>query len=370
MKNSSFQRLWQILHRVVATRGLICDRVVKLRSCVSQMGAKTLLRGLAPRGNKTTFLQKHLELSDILFIFANESVIRYGKSKTIIDMKRLVYLFFCIVSLTANAQETQSVVTLKNGTELRGVIKSIDPKESIIIVISGIETTIKMEDVARVGSENSEPTIGTNNNISYDKELEDSKRITITDFADYPETFDLKIGDEILKMRLVRGADYVMGYDGRHSWSMKSEPVHKIGITSFYISETFVTSAIVSALKGKKKKKGYCIVWWKHANDIATLIAEKTNLALRLPTEAEWEYAACSKEQDIIFGTCKNFDFCSDWFGDFENAEYKIDPIGPSKGHNHVIRAYDRPRGKFDRAFVDISSYYFRLVIKAKDVIK
>jgi len=55
-----------------------------------------------------------------------------------------------ILPVTVLAQETQSVVTLKNGTELKGTIKSIDPTESLTIVISGIETSIKMIDVAKI----------------------------------------------------------------------------------------------------------------------------------------------------------------------------------------------------------------------------
>ena len=47
MKNNSFQRLWQILHRVVATATSFCDRVGEVPLMSVAKAAKTLLRGLA-----------------------------------------------------------------------------------------------------------------------------------------------------------------------------------------------------------------------------------------------------------------------------------------------------------------------------------
>ncbi len=53
----------------------------------------------------------------------------------------------------AVAQEKQSVVTLKNGTVLKGTIKSIDPTDALTIVIAGVETSIKMTEVAKIEEE-------------------------------------------------------------------------------------------------------------------------------------------------------------------------------------------------------------------------
>ena len=68
-------------------------------------------------------------------------------------MKKLLFLLIALLPLIASAQSGQSVVTLKNGTELKGTIKAIDPTEGLTIVIAGVEAKIKMADVARVEEE-------------------------------------------------------------------------------------------------------------------------------------------------------------------------------------------------------------------------
>lgn len=66
-------------------------------------------------------------------------------------MKKIITISLLILlSIIANAQDKISVVTLKNGTVMKGVIKSIDPNDALTIVLAGIETSIKMDNVAKI----------------------------------------------------------------------------------------------------------------------------------------------------------------------------------------------------------------------------
>ena len=101
---------------------------------------------------------------------------------------------------------------------------------------------------------------------------------------------------------------------------------------------------------------------------------EVSQVPVRIPTEAEWEFAACSQQQHILFSTCNDLEVCSDWFASFESIDYAIDPTGPSKGKNHVTRSFSRMESKFYRIYVGYYGFgnkrYDRLVVKARDVVR
>lgn len=65
-------------------------------------------------------------------------------------MKKLLVLLMLLLPLMANAQDKVSVVKLKNGTQLKGVIKSIDPTDAVVMDIAGVETTLKFDSVQSI----------------------------------------------------------------------------------------------------------------------------------------------------------------------------------------------------------------------------
>lgn len=283
-------------------------------------------------------------------------------------MKKLLFLLIALLPLIASAQSGQSVVTLKNGTELKGTIKAIDPTEGLTIVIAGVEAKIKMADVARIEEESQAPVSAPT--AAAQPQLGENDKLVVTDFADYPESFDLQVGNSKIKMILVRGGDMNMGYDGPGSRSMKSEPVHKVTLTSYYLSETFVPSSVVGEVNGKKyKKEYYKHQEWSNVNKIVQKIAEISNLPVRLPSEAEWEFAACSSLQNVFFASCRDTEHCYDVYDDYKPG-YAIDPMGSEKKSSfHVLRSFERSKGKLDRTRY-LGSAYFRLAVKVKDVIE
>lgn len=65
-------------------------------------------------------------------------------------MKKIILLILLMLPLLSNAQGKQSIVKLKNGTVLKGNIKTIDPMDAVTIEIAGVETKIKMDAISSI----------------------------------------------------------------------------------------------------------------------------------------------------------------------------------------------------------------------------
>lgn len=283
-------------------------------------------------------------------------------------MKKLLVFLIALLPFVVSAQEKQSVVTLKNGAELKGAIKSIDPTDALTIVIAGVETTIKMADIAKVEGESSN---NTPEEKSQATKLRDDVKLVVTDKADYPEAFEIKVRGYVIKMILVRGGDMNMGYNGDGSIGMDSEPIHPVGVTSFYISDSFVPIKLAKQFKYNSVQNvldKYYWGSWKKCNELAQKISKEVGISLRLPYEAEWEFAACSDKQSTIFSHCKDEEYCKDIFAKYPNTPYTVDPLGPPYGDKHVVRHYGKNNKKFERDDDSRTCHYMRLAIKAKDL--
>ena len=291
-------------------------------------------------------------------------------------MKKLLFILsLLLLPLLASAQETKSRVVLKNGTKLTGILKSVDPTDAIKIVIAGVETTIKMADIDQIEEidetpSNITPPATASNGVE--------EKLKVTDFADYPESFEIKIDDQTIKMILVRGGEMNMGYNGKGSLKLKSEPVHKVRVTSFYVSECYIPNIIAKKVDNDlrdKKNIFYSECSYDKQKAVADYIANESKIPVRLITEAEWEYAACSDKQLEIFGKNADFEMCSDWFDSFTNNDVSLDPTGPLKGKRRVFRSYGKFSNKFNRSryavassIAEITKSYARLVVKAVDL--
>ena len=182
---------------------------------------------------------------------------------------------------------------------------------------------------------------------------------------------------------LIKGGCFPMG-DVFEDGDRDERPVHEVCLEDFYIGRYEVTQGQWKAIKGKnpssnKKSDTHPVedVSWNDIQDFLKELNKKTNRYFRLPTEAEWEYAARSGGQREKWAGANNesdldgiawhngnsgrethpvgqkrpnalglYDMTGnvwEWVGDwFDNSYYeestRSNPGGPGRGSDRVFR--------------------------------
>lgn len=267
-------------------------------------------------------------------------------------MKRFfIFIIICCALISVHAELVK--VTMKNGTVFTGELKEFVPTDHVTVIVAGLETTIPISEVASVDNPvaHQEPSVKKQDNSDTDSKLQYGK-YAITDTKEYPDSFVLHIGDQELTMVLVRGGWFNMGYDGRHSLSWDSEPVHRVTLSSYYVSKQYLNRHAAETLLGKKKisdsVKPYNCKYRNDAEELIKEISTRSDAPYRLLTEAEWEYAALMPFANTIFTNNKYAEWCSDFFEKYSAAD-QINPQGPSSGKCHVLRSYSSDNEKWKR---------------------
>ena len=180
------------------------------------------------------------------------------------------------------------------------------------------------------------------------------------------------------KMIAVKGGTFQMGSDDSYE---NLRPVHQVTLSDYYIGETEVTQELWSAVMGSNPsefpgnmQRPVEMVSWNDCQTFISRLNELTGETFRLPTEAQWEYAArggnkskgytysgSDAEDDVawywynsggmthpvktkapnelgIYDMSGNvWEWCSDWYGSYSSAA-QTDPTGPSTGSSRVAR--------------------------------
>ena len=196
-----------------------------------------------------------------------------------------------------------------------------------------------------------------------------------------------------LKMVYVEGGSYNMGCTGEQGGSCDSDEqtVRYVTVSDFYIGQFEITQAQWQAVMGtsiyqQQSKAGgsstygtgndypMYYVSWEEAKEFCRRLSQQTGKTYRLPTEAEWEYAARGgkKTQNSKYsggfsidyvgwytdnsggrthavgtksanelGICDMsgnvWEWCEDWYGDYRS--YDTDnPKGATNGSSRVLR--------------------------------
>ena len=112
----------------------------------------------------------------------------------------------------------------------------------------------------------------------------------------------------------VEGGTFMMGSE---TWSSLSYPVCWVTLDSYSIGETEVTQALWTAVMGSNPSKSIGSdlpvenVSWDDCQSFVKELSKLTGATFRLPTEAEWEYAARGGNKS------KGYEYCGGYVIDY-----------------------------------------------------
>ncbi|MBP5190611.1 MAG: formylglycine-generating enzyme family protein [Bacteroidales bacterium] len=196
---------------------------------------------------------------------------------------------------------------------------------------------------------------------------------------------DIKVNGMKFRMMPVAGGTFTMGCtrpgSAKHNYEVEF-PTHKVTVDSFYIGKFEVTQRLWKEVMGNNPSRWTYNdslpveqVSWNDVQMFIARLSQMTGYRFRLPTEAEWEFAARggNRSKNCIYpgqdgdpgsvawygmnsgntthpvGRKKAnelglhdmagnvWEWCSDWYGAY-SAEEQQNPRGPKHGESRILR--------------------------------
>jgi uncharacterized protein (TIGR02145 family) len=206
-----------------------------------------------------------------------------------------------------------------------------------------------------------------------------------------------KAGKPEIEMVFVKGGTFKMGFDGTLKGKKDDDPAHNVTVGDFYIGKYEVTQKQWLQVMGDNPSGGiegddYPVnnISWYDVQEFIERLNAATGKKYRLPTEAEWEYAALggAESKGYKYSGSENLDdvawykdnsggmahpvgskapnelgiydmsgnvweLVSDWLGDYDGSD-QVNPTGPPSGE---FRAW---RGSYWGSYAEYCKVYLR----------
>ena len=252
--------------------------------------------------------------------------------------------------------------------------------------------SVDVADIAAVIDVMATGDVNLNADVNKDNTVDVADIATIIDImagkdSSSGETKTYNVNGVTFTMIGVEGGTFQMGSDDSDAYG-KEKPVHQVTLSSFSIGQTEVTQELWEAVMGsnpsnfKGPKRPVETVSWNDCQIFITMLNTLTGQQFRLPTEAEWEFAArggnksqgykysgsniigdvawywdnipSQTEGDTGYGTQpvatkqanelgiydmsgNVYEWCNDWFGHY-SSDAQTNPTGPTSDIHRVYR--------------------------------
>lgn len=201
--------------------------------------------------------------------------------------------------------------------------------------------------------------------------------------TEYAEKTPFTVNGVSFNMIAVKGGTFTMGAtseQGDDAYSYE-KPTHQVTLSDYCIGETEVTQELWQAVMGSNPsnftgnlQRPVEKVSWNDCQEFIKKLNQLTGKTFRLPTEAEWEYAARGGSQskgykyagsntigDVAWYTSNSsstthpvkqkqanelglydmsgnvWEWCQDWYDSYSSTP-QTNPAGPSSGSSRVLR--------------------------------
>ena len=279
------------------------------------------------------------------------------------------------------------IVKLQSPTPIYGEanINSIPAMADIYIEGKKVGQTPQMVSDLLVGQNHVRISKQGYNDYNSTITVKEGEAATLTARLEKPTTIDpqiISVGNVSFTMVGIEGGTFTMGatYEQGNDVSYSEKPVHQVNLSSYYIGETEVTQALWEAVMGsnpsfyKGSNRPVEQISWNDCQEFIQKLNQKTGRKFRLPTEAEWEFAArgginshgykysgsnnlkeiawfthnsSNQTHDVktkkanelgLYDMSGNvWEFVQDWNGEYQSSE-QSNPVGPSSGSYRMCR--------------------------------